>query len=143
MSLRHNGFYDCSADIGAGPAKPIVLTERGDTVTENVLMAAARYDGVTVLRNASSNYMVQDLCFFLQKLGVQIDGIGTTTLTVHGKRRDRRRRRLPAQRGPDRGDEPPSRRGRHRFRHHHQAGADRVPRDRAGDLGDDGDASTR
>jgi UDP-N-acetylglucosamine 1-carboxyvinyltransferase len=27
---------------------------------------------------------VQDLCFFLTKLGVEIDGIGTTTLTVRG-----------------------------------------------------------
>jgi UDP-N-acetylglucosamine 1-carboxyvinyltransferase len=39
---------------------------------------------VTVIRNASSNYMVQDLCFYLEKLGVRIDGVGTTTLTVHG-----------------------------------------------------------
>jgi UDP-N-acetylglucosamine 1-carboxyvinyltransferase len=39
---------------------------------------------VTVIRNASSNYMVQDLCFFLERLGVKIDGIGSTTLTVHG-----------------------------------------------------------
>src|SRR5690606_14016475 len=30
-------------------------------------------------------YMVQDLCFFLTRLGVKIEGIGTTTLTVHGK----------------------------------------------------------
>ena len=37
-----------------------------------------------MIRNASSNYMVQDLCFFLQKLGVRIEGIGTTTLTVTG-----------------------------------------------------------
>jgi UDP-N-acetylglucosamine 1-carboxyvinyltransferase len=28
--------------------------------------------------------MVQDLCFFLEQLGVRIDGIGTTTLVVHG-----------------------------------------------------------
>ena len=49
---------------------PIVLTERGDTVTENALMAAALHPGTTVIRNASPNYMVQDLCFFLQKLGV-------------------------------------------------------------------------
>lgn len=62
----------------------IVLTERGDTVTENVIMAAALHPGVVTIRNASPNYMVQDLCFFLQKLGVQIDGIGTTTLTIHG-----------------------------------------------------------
>jgi UDP-N-acetylglucosamine 1-carboxyvinyltransferase len=47
-------------------------------------MAAALNPGTTVIRNASSNYMVQDLCFFLQALGVGIEGIGTTTLTVTG-----------------------------------------------------------
>ena len=90
-ALRHfglhvkatGGFYRCDVD-SAAPARPIVLTERGDTVTENALMAAARRDGTTVIRNASPNYMVQDLCFYLTELGVQIDGIGTTTLTVHG-----------------------------------------------------------
>ena len=60
-----------------------MLTERGDTVTENALMAAALHPGTTVIRNASSNYMVQDLCFYLQKLGVTVEGIGTTTLTRH------------------------------------------------------------
>ncbi len=63
-----------------------MLTERGDTVTENALLGAALEPSVTVIRNASPNYMVQDLCFFLEKLGVRIDGIGTTTLTVHGVR---------------------------------------------------------
>src|SRR5512132_2954661 len=67
------GFYDASVNRATAPSGPIVLTERGDTVTENVLLAAARHDGVTVIRNASPNYMVQDLCFFLQELGVQID----------------------------------------------------------------------
>lgn len=70
----------------AAPTKSIVLTERGDTVTENVIMAAALYDGETTIRNASPNYMVQDLCFFLQKLGVKIEGIGTTILKIHGKK---------------------------------------------------------
>lgn len=64
----------------------IVLTERGDTVTENVIMAAAMHEGVTTIRNASPNYMVQDVCFFLEKLGVKIEGIGTTILKVHGQR---------------------------------------------------------
>lgn len=64
--------------------KAILLTERGDTVTENVLMAAARYPGTVTIRNASPNYMVQDVCFFLEKLGVTIEGIGTTTLRVTG-----------------------------------------------------------
>lgn len=66
--------------------KTILLTERGDTATENVLMAAALYDGTTVIRNASPNYMVQDICFYLQKLGVKIEGIGTTTLKIRGVR---------------------------------------------------------
>jgi len=64
--------------------KDIVLVERGDTVTENVVMAAALYDGEVTIRNASPNYMVQDVCFFLQKLGVKIEGIGTTVLKIHG-----------------------------------------------------------
>ncbi|HML51372.1 MAG TPA: UDP-N-acetylglucosamine 1-carboxyvinyltransferase [Propionicimonas sp.] len=65
----------------------VTLTERGDTVTENVLMAAALYEGRTEIRNASSNYMVQDLCFFLNDIGVSVEGIGTTTLVVHGRSR--------------------------------------------------------
>jgi UDP-N-acetylglucosamine 1-carboxyvinyltransferase len=91
-ALRHfglditatEGVYHAGVDRRVSPARAIVLTERGDTVTENALLAAARHDGVTVIRNASSNYMVQDLCFFLEELGVRVEGIGTTTLTVHG-----------------------------------------------------------
>jgi len=80
-----DGFYNSSIKA-VKPEKAIVLSERGDTVTENILMAAALNDGTTTLRNASPNYMVQDLCFFLQKLGVRVEGVGTTTLTVTGLR---------------------------------------------------------
>jgi UDP-N-acetylglucosamine 1-carboxyvinyltransferase len=91
-ALRHfglevkatEGSYNASVDHSVRLERAIVLTERGDTVTENALMAAARYDGQTIIRNASSNYMVQDLCFYLCELGVRIEGIGTTTLMVHG-----------------------------------------------------------
>lgn len=79
------GFYEATSKTII-PERAIILGERGDTVTENILMAAALTDGVTTIRNASPNYMVQDLCFFLEKLGVKIDGIGTTTLTVRGVR---------------------------------------------------------
>ncbi|MBM7784151.1 helix-turn-helix domain-containing protein [Tenggerimyces flavus] len=78
------GFYHAEVDRSVSPKRPIVLIERSDTGTENVLLAAARNPSVTIIRNASPNYMVQDLCVFLQKLGVQIDGLGTTTLTVQG-----------------------------------------------------------
>lgn len=66
------------------PNRDIILVERGDTATENIIMAAALNDGETTIRNASPNYMVQDVCFFLQKLGVKIDGIGTTVLKIRG-----------------------------------------------------------
>lgn len=80
-----DGSYHATANLAVEPTRPIVLTERGDTVTENALMAAALHPGTTVIRNASSNYMVQDLCFYLQRLGVTVEGIGTTTLTVTGR----------------------------------------------------------
>ena len=66
-------------------AAEIVLYESGDTVTENALMASAKIDGTTVIKYASANYMVQDLCFYLEKLGVKVDGIGTSTLIVTGR----------------------------------------------------------
>jgi len=66
------------------PSEIITLYESGDTVTENALFAAAQVSGRTEIHMASANYMVQDICFFLQKLGVKISGIGTTTLVVEG-----------------------------------------------------------
>lgn len=67
-------------------AKEIVLYEAGDTATENILLAAAQCPGKTIIKLASANYMVQDLCFYLEKLGVKIKGIGTMTLEVEGKK---------------------------------------------------------
>lgn len=62
----------------------VILYESGDTVTENALFAAALTPGKTTIKYASANYMVQEICHFLELCGVKIDGIGTTTLTVHG-----------------------------------------------------------
>ena len=67
-------------------AGEIALYESGDTVTENVLMVAARLSATTKVSFASANYQVQDLCYFLQKFGVKIKGIGTTTLEIKGKK---------------------------------------------------------
>ena len=86
-ATTHTGFYEAKVDqktLRDESGKRIVLIERGDTVTENILMAAALYPGRTTIVGASPNYMVQDVCFFLQDLGVKIEGIGTTTLVVHG-----------------------------------------------------------
>ncbi|OGY50371.1 MAG: UDP-N-acetylglucosamine 1-carboxyvinyltransferase [Candidatus Buchananbacteria bacterium RIFCSPHIGHO2_02_FULL_56_16] len=68
------------------PGPNVVLYESGDTVTENAIMAAALIPGTTVIKFASANYQVVDLCHFLTKLGVKITGIGSTTLKIEGRR---------------------------------------------------------
>lgn len=75
-----------SYHVKVGRLKPaeVIMYEAGDTPTENVLLAAAKIPGQTTVKFGTSNYMVQEVCFFLQKCGVRIDGIGTSTLTVHG-----------------------------------------------------------
>jgi UDP-N-acetylglucosamine 1-carboxyvinyltransferase len=83
-AVCNSGFYEAAVEKSAAKDKKIVLIERGDTVTENVLMAAALDPSTTTVVGASPNYMVQDVCFFLEKLGVKIEGIGTTTLKITG-----------------------------------------------------------
>lgn len=65
-------------------AGEVVMYEASDTATNNVLMAAAFTKGVTTIRFAPPNYQVQEICFFLEAMGVKIEGIGTTTMRVHG-----------------------------------------------------------
>lgn len=62
----------------------IVMYESSDTACELLLIAAAKIPGKTTIKYASPNYMVQEVCFFLQKLGVQIEGVGTNILTING-----------------------------------------------------------
>ncbi len=65
-------------------AATVILYEASDMATENALMAAARIPGTTIIKYASANYQVQELCGFLQACGVQIEGVGTSTLMVTG-----------------------------------------------------------
>ncbi len=62
----------------------IPLYESSDTGAITALIAAAKIPGKTIIQFAPPNYQVQDVCFLLEKMGVKIEGIGTTTLTVHG-----------------------------------------------------------
>jgi len=62
----------------------IILYEASDTATINALLAASKIRGTTIIKYASANYQVQEVCGFLQALGVRVEGVGSTTLTVHG-----------------------------------------------------------
>jgi len=62
----------------------ILLDEASVTGTENAIMAAVLAKGTTILRNAASEPHIQELCHFLNKLGAQIDHIGSNTLHIIG-----------------------------------------------------------
>lgn len=80
--VAKTGHYNVTVNKKHVPQ--IILYESGDTVTENVLMAAAKFEKEIVIKYASANYAIQDLCIFLKRLGVKIEGIGSTTLRVTG-----------------------------------------------------------
>ncbi len=68
---------------GLRPAE-VVLYESSDTATINAIFAAARIEGVSVIKYASANYQVQEVCGFLRALGVTVEGVGSTTLRIEG-----------------------------------------------------------
>ena len=52
--------------------------------TENVLMAAVRAKGTTVIENAAREPEIADLAAFLQRMGGRIEGAGTSTIEIEG-----------------------------------------------------------
>lgn len=80
--VASEGYYNVR--VKKKPAGRFVLFESGNTVTENALFAAARTAEETIIQSASGDYMIQDVCYFLQTLGVKIDGIGSQFLTIKG-----------------------------------------------------------
>jgi UDP-N-acetylglucosamine 1-carboxyvinyltransferase len=76
------GYYDVT--VNKKSADRVILYEAGDTVTENALFAAARTPGETVIEFGTTNYMVQDVAFFLQKLGVKVEFGRGTSIKVTG-----------------------------------------------------------
>ncbi|MEM9689832.1 MAG: UDP-N-acetylglucosamine 1-carboxyvinyltransferase [Pseudomonadota bacterium] len=77
-----NGFIKARADRLRGAH--IVFDTVTVTGTENLLMAAVLADGVTVLENAAREPEVIDLAEFLTVLGANIEGAGSSTITVTG-----------------------------------------------------------
>jgi UDP-N-acetylglucosamine 1-carboxyvinyltransferase len=55
--------------------------------TENALMAAVLANGTCKLRNAAREPEIVDLCNLLVAMGAEIEGIGTSDLTIHGVKR--------------------------------------------------------
>lgn len=80
----HPHYYLVNTQITL-PAKDIILYESGDTVTENVILAAALNPGKTIIKYASANYQIQEICYYLKKLDIKISHIGSTTIEIRGR----------------------------------------------------------
>jgi UDP-N-acetylglucosamine 1-carboxyvinyltransferase len=93
-AMEQLGATDCStasalcmtAKDGIRPTA-FNLPEMSVTATENAIMAATLTPGETKIRMAAYEPHVVDLCHFLVKMGVQIDGIGTHTVKVRGTKK--------------------------------------------------------
>lgn len=64
--------------------KEVVMYEASDTATTNTILRAAVLPQKTVIDFAQQNYMVLEVCYFLKKLGIKIEGVGTKTLAIEG-----------------------------------------------------------
>ena len=79
---KRNGGYELQARRLEGTT--IFLDEASVTGTENVLMAASLSKGKTTILNAACEPHVQELALCLNRMGAQIEGIGSNQLFVHG-----------------------------------------------------------
>lgn len=78
-----HGYIDAEAPYGMRGAH-IVLDFPSVGATENLLMAGAAADGVTVIENAAREPEIQDLVAFLNGMGARIEGGGTSTIVIEG-----------------------------------------------------------
>ena len=77
-----NGFIKARAERLHGAH--IIFDTVTVTGTENLLMAATLADGETILENAAREPEVTDLANFLIELGANIEGAGSSTITIKG-----------------------------------------------------------
>lgn len=81
FETRH-GYVHAHADALVGTR--VILEFPSVTATENVLMAAVRAKGTTIIDNAAREPEVADLAAFCNRMGANILGAGTSTITVEG-----------------------------------------------------------
>lgn len=79
---EEHGFVKCFANRLHGASTILDFPSVG--ATENLLMAAALADGVTVIENAAREPEVEDLANFLRECGASIEGAGRDTIVVRG-----------------------------------------------------------
>jgi len=77
-----HGYIHASAPTLTGSRVLLEFPSVG--ATENILMAAVLAEGVTVIDNAAREPEIADLCELLNKMGADVVGSGSSTLTIRG-----------------------------------------------------------
>ena len=87
--ITRDSYYEITT--GHKIKNETVMYEASDTGTTNAILRAAVLPASptggpqrTTIDFAQQNYMVLEVCYFLQKLGIKISGIGTKTLIIEG-----------------------------------------------------------
>ncbi|MGP3697743.1 UDP-N-acetylglucosamine 1-carboxyvinyltransferase [Rhodobacter sp. NSM] len=83
LDLR-DGYIHARAPAGGLKGARVVFPLVSVGATENALMAATLAKGTTVLENAAREPEIVDLARCLRRMGAQIEGEGTSTITVQG-----------------------------------------------------------
>lgn len=81
LNIDH-GYVDAVADELKGGV--IILDFPSVGATENIVMAAVKAKGTTILENAAREPEIEDLCNFLNDMGAKISGVGTSKLVIEG-----------------------------------------------------------
>ena len=82
VDVKYDRGFSFQADGLRGA--DFLMDEASVTATENAIMAAVTAKSNSVIHNAASEPHVQELCYFLNTLGAQIEDIGSNTLHIHG-----------------------------------------------------------
>ena len=83
IDLR-DGYLHAKAEGGRLRGAVIDFPFASVGATENIMMAATLAKGTTVINNAAREPEIVDLAECLRKMGAQIDGAGTSTITLQG-----------------------------------------------------------
>lgn len=81
-----HGYLYCDATGGLKGAE-IHLSFPSVGATENIILAAALADGITVIHNAAKEPEISDLADFLNSAGARIYGCGSDSVCIHGVKR--------------------------------------------------------
>lgn len=83
LDLR-DGYIHAKAPAGGLKGARVVFPLVSVGATENALMAATLARGTTVLENAAREPEIVDLARCLRRMGAQIEGEGSSTITIEG-----------------------------------------------------------